>query len=477
MTRFDLALAAISVSIFTAFTTLSATAVQEPQGAPDAAVAGTSAAAPLTEDEMEVLVAPIALYPDELVAVITQAALYPLQIVEAERYLERAAKDKSLKPSADWDGSVISLLNYPDVVKMMSQDLDWTQQLGNAITYRQKDVLVAIQQLRDEAVAKEIIKTDDKIKVTTEGDNVVISSANPEIIYVPRYEPEMLYVADYPIEPISYYSEGYPSYWYPTAPYFAAAATGLVWAAAIDWNDWGVWGGRWGNDIDVDCKNCFNNREFNGRVNFNDVDWRNVDRSKIDIDRNQLAKFDQTHVRNSLERDSTNNIRNKTSSIKHQRTAATRDKASGVADVRKSTLEGLKKQQSGPGNAANLKQANAAKAKANANRQGSGKKVAANKAGSGKASANRPNAKKPTNANRSSGKAKPAGRVDNRPKHPSGLGNVGPGKTQKVASSRGAQSMGGGARGGRSMSAGGGGRHMAGGGRGGRGGGGGGRRR
>lgn len=487
MTRFDLAVAAIWVSIFTAFTTLSTAAAQEPQGdtsAADSAVAGSLAAAPLAEEEMEVLVAPIALYPDELVAVISQAALYPLQVVEAERYLARAAKDKSLKPSPDWDGSVISLLNYPDVVKMMSQDLDWTQQLGNAITYQQKDVLVAIQQLRDEAVARKIIKSDDKIKVTEEGDNVVIHSANPEIIYVPQYEPQMLYVEDYPVEPITYSSEGYAPYWYPTAPYFAAAATGLVWAAAIDWNDWGVWGGRWGNDVDIDCKHCFNNRDFNGRVNFNDVDWRNVDRSKIGIDRDQLAKFDQTRVRNSLESDSANNLRNKTSSIKNQRASANKGKASNVADVRKSTLEGLKKQQPRAGNAANLKQAaNRTGGKVDANRPSTGKKAAANRPGSGKASANRPNTKKPTNANRSSGKVKPAGRVDNRPKKPSGLGNVGPGKSQRVASNRGHQSMGGGARGGHSFSGGGGGgRQMGGGGRGGgggggRGGGGGGRRR
>ena len=121
---------------------------------------------PLSADEMEVLVARIALYPDELIAVITAASLYPLQIVEAARYLDQYAKDKSLKPKESWDGSVISLLNYPEVVKMMSDDLEWTQALGDAIAYQQKDVLIAIQQLRDEAVAKGAIKTDDKIQVT-----------------------------------------------------------------------------------------------------------------------------------------------------------------------------------------------------------------------------------------------------------------------------------------------------------------------
>ncbi|THK34263.1 DUF3300 domain-containing protein, partial [Ensifer sp. MPMI2T] len=111
---------------------------------------------PLTDDELEVLVARIALYPDELVALISAASLYPLQIVEAERFLEAREKKSDLKPKDSWDGSVVSLLNYPDVVKMMSEDLEWTQSFGEAIANQQKDVLIAIQQLRDEAVAKDI---------------------------------------------------------------------------------------------------------------------------------------------------------------------------------------------------------------------------------------------------------------------------------------------------------------------------------
>ena len=137
------------------------------QDQPAAAAAGAVEPAPdpLDDDELEVLVARIALYPDELIAVISEASLYPLQIVEAARFLDKAAKDKNLKPKDTWDGSVISLLNYPEIVKMMSDDLDWTQTLGDALTYQQKDVLIAIQQLRDKAVAEGVIKTDDKIKV------------------------------------------------------------------------------------------------------------------------------------------------------------------------------------------------------------------------------------------------------------------------------------------------------------------------
>ena len=284
------------------------------------------------------------------------ASLYPLQIVEASRYLDQYAKDKSLKPKESWDGSVISLLNYPEVVKMMSDDLEWTQALGDAIAYQQKDVLIAIQQLRDEAVAKGVIKTDDKVQVTTENDNVVIKSASPEMIYVPQYAPEMLYEPDYAWEPIRYYPDPYPNYWYPGATFFAGAVTGAIWAAAVDWDDWDVWGGHWdGGDIDIDCNNCFNNRDFNGKVNFNDVDWKNVDRSKINIDRDQLNKFDRNEIKNKVKANTNNSIRDRAKDIKKRDNIANRRPGAGGAgtrDIRKSTLDGLK---GGGGQAANLR--------------------------------------------------------------------------------------------------------------------------
>lgn len=147
---------------------------------------------PLSTEELEILVARIALYPDELVALISAASLYPLQIVEAERFLEDSKTKKDLKPKATWDGSVVSLLNYPEIVKMMSEDLDWTQLLGEAIVNQQEEVLAAIQQLREQAVAKGVIKTDTKVKVVKEQNNIVIEPASKEVIYVPQYQPEML---------------------------------------------------------------------------------------------------------------------------------------------------------------------------------------------------------------------------------------------------------------------------------------------
>ncbi|MGK6316461.1 DUF3300 domain-containing protein [Neorhizobium sp. DT-125] len=296
----------------------------------------------LTEEELEVLVARIALYPDELVAVITSASIFPLQIVQAERFLEQSKTTKDLKPSDDWDGSVISLLNYPQVVKMMSDDLEWTQGLGSALTYQQKDVLIAIQTLRDKAVANNVIKSDDKITVVNEGDNVLIKSKDPEKVYVPQYEPQMLYEPTYTPAPITYYPDPYPNYYYPTAPFFAAAVTGAIWASVVDWDDWGVWSGDWdGADIDINCDHCFNDRDFDrGNLKFNDIDWRNVDRSKINFDKNQFSRIDQNAIRNEFKSNRSNNIAAKAKDIGRDRGAAIAHHPKVTAtDIRKSKID------------------------------------------------------------------------------------------------------------------------------------------
>lgn len=407
-------------------------AVARAQQAAAADVSGSTdeAPAPLTDDELEVLVARIALYPDELVAVVTTASLYPLQIVEAARYLDDVKTNAKLKPKDTWDGSVISLLNYPDIVKMMSDDLDWTQSLGEALTNQQKDVLIAIQQLRDKAVADGIIKTDDKITVVQENNNVVIQSASPEKIYVPQYAPEMLYEPNYAPQPIGYYPDYYPNYTYPSAPFFAAAVTGAIFAAAVDWDDWGVWGGRWGGDVDIDCNNCFNN--VNGKVNFNDVDWKNVDRSKIKFDSDQF-KIDRNSIKNSIKSNDRNSIDAKANAIGNDRNTAIRNTGGNVSvkDVRNSKIDADRINRDMGANAGNK---------------------------SGQAIQNRtPNARpdrpagsvaSKTNFDRPAGKPKPAARADNRPSKPSALGHVDNGRRAQQQSNRGREAMGGGNRGG-----------------------------
>ncbi|RVH86665.1 DUF3300 domain-containing protein [Sinorhizobium meliloti] len=395
---------------------------------------------PLTEDELEVLVARIALYADELVALVSAASLFPLQVVEAERFLEARKKNPDLMPKEGWDGSVISLLNYPDIVKMMSEELDWTQSFGQAIAYQQKDVLIAIQQLRDEALAKGIIKSDDKVKVVEEGDNIIIQSASPETIYVPQYPPEMLYEPDYAPAPVAYYPDPYPAYYYPAATFFAGAVTGAAFAAVVDWDDWGVWGGRWNGDIDVDCNKCFNNIDIDGKIKWNDIDWKNVDRSKLQIDRDQFQKFDRTIIKNNIKADGDNNIRNRAAEINRDRVVARPGAgATQIKDVRRSTLEGLKAQPR-------------PEVRPDA-RPGSGQAVAKAQGGGSKPSVNRPKGKKPSQVNRPAGKPKMAAKGQNRPKKPSGLGNVSSGRREVASSRRGGESMGGGHRGGGSHKA------------------------
>src|SRR5262245_33214881 len=105
----------------------------------------------LSKSELDALVGKIALYPDDLVAIVLPASTYPLQVVEAERFLQERKKDPSLKASDKWDDSVVALLNYPEVVKLMNDDLDWTWKLGDAVINQRGDVLDAIQSFRGQA--------------------------------------------------------------------------------------------------------------------------------------------------------------------------------------------------------------------------------------------------------------------------------------------------------------------------------------
>ena len=203
------------------------------------------------------------------------------------------------------DGSVVSLLNYPEIVRMMSDDLEWTQQLGEAIVNQQQDVIAAIQQLREKAVAEGIIKTDDKVKVVKENDNIMIQPASTEVIYIPQYQPEMLYEEDYIYRPVAYYPDPYPYYYSPIAPFFAGVVTGAIWVGIVDWDDGfrgGHWGRDWGNDIYIDCNNCFNNRRFRGKMAINDVDWKMLTVARSGLTESQLNRIDRSTFKNDIKK-------------------------------------------------------------------------------------------------------------------------------------------------------------------------------
>jgi hypothetical protein len=184
-----------------------------------------------SETQLDTLVGPIALYPDDLIAIILPGSTYPLEIVQADRFLEKRTKDKALPLNEAWHESIKSLLNYPEVVKQMSADLDWTSELGEAVVADQGAVLEAVQRFRRQVQAAGHLKSDDKQTVIVEKEIIKVVQANPEVIYVPQYVPSTMVVAGgYPS--YGYMPAPYPVYYYPYPP-GAAFATGLIWGAAI----------------------------------------------------------------------------------------------------------------------------------------------------------------------------------------------------------------------------------------------------
>ena len=149
----------------------SATAVAQ------APAAAGGAPPPQPADYLTGLVGRIALYPDDLVAIILPAATSPLQIVQADRYLDKRKSDPKLPIDDKWDDPVKSLLNYPDVVKMMSNDLDWTSDLGEAVVEDQGAVLEAVQVFRRQAQAAGNLKSDTKQVVKQESEVIIIEPA------------------------------------------------------------------------------------------------------------------------------------------------------------------------------------------------------------------------------------------------------------------------------------------------------------
>lgn len=264
-------------------------AVETPVAAPasaaetPAAIATEAHAATATEasppevgfaaDQLEQLVAPIALYPDALLMQILMAATYPLEVVEADRWLKKhpdlqgEALEKALLDE-DWDPSVKSLCTLPTVLNQMSENLDWTQDLGDAFLGQQDDTLDTVQRMRNKAYDAGNLKTTEQQVVTQQEDKIiVIQSAEPEVVYVPTYSSTVVYGSSW----------GYPSYYYPPMYYppppgygLISFGIGMAVGAAI-WGDcnWG-WGG---NDVNIDIDRY---NEFNRNTNIN------ADRTKID---------------------------------------------------------------------------------------------------------------------------------------------------------------------------------------------------
>jgi hypothetical protein len=245
-----------------------------------------------SDGELDELVARIALYPDPLLALVMPASTNGLQIVQAQRFLDANTGEE---PPESWDPAIVSLMNYPEVVQMMSDDLDWTQALGDAVAAQQADVMDAVQQVRAQAQAAGNLETTEQQKVVVEREVVKIVPADPEVIYVPQYDPQVIY-APAPAPVVSYYPPR-PCYWCSAAAFgtgmFIGATTAMVGAAitapfwAFDWHHhdigWGFHGGHNDFDFDIDRDIDINNNISN--INKNVVNKGNGNQWKPDKNR------------------------------------------------------------------------------------------------------------------------------------------------------------------------------------------------
>jgi hypothetical protein len=211
---------------------------------PAAPVQQTAPRSALTPQQLDNLVAPLALYPDPLLSQVLVASTYPLEVVEASQWLQQ---NRSLSGSAlidaakqqNWDPSVQALVAFPDVLTRLNQDVQWTTDLGNAFLGQQADVMAAIQRLRARAQANGKLQTTPQETVTTQNQNgqseISIQPADPQTIYVPTYDPTYVW------GPPAY--GYYPPLYYPTYGFgfgFGIPFGGLY----VGWGGWGGWG--WG---------------------------------------------------------------------------------------------------------------------------------------------------------------------------------------------------------------------------------------
>ena len=225
----------------------------------------------LPNDQLDSLVAPIALYPDPLLAQVLAASTYPLEIVQLQQWMTKHPdlKGEALAAAVEkenWDPSVQAMAALPDVIKRLGDDIKWTTDLGNAFLAQEKDVMAAVQRMRKKAADAGNLKTTEQQKVTTQvvetKQVIVIQQANPQVIYVPAYNPVVVYGP--PVYP-------YPPIYYPPPGYYAGAAIGFGVGIAMGafWaGGWG-WGPSWGyGSVHINVNNRYVNH-YNRYNNFN----------------------------------------------------------------------------------------------------------------------------------------------------------------------------------------------------------------
>ena len=219
--------------------------------------------APQTPEQLQQLVAPIALYPDSLVAQILAASTFPEQIVLADRWVQAHSdlKGEALGQAVDqqpWDPSIKALAAFPTVLGNMDKNLSWTSSLGDAYYNQQPEVMNAVQVMRQRAQAAGNLNTTPQQSVATQDSSIVIEPASPDVVYVPAYDPWLVYGDPVPAWPYWY---PYPGIWY-AGPYLSwGIGFGIGFFGGFGWG-WGHWGFDWHNRYPV-----FNHNRYFSRSN------------------------------------------------------------------------------------------------------------------------------------------------------------------------------------------------------------------
>src|SRR5213595_2395924 len=226
----------------------------------------------IPSDQLDSLVAPIALYPDPLLAQTLAASTYPLELIQLQQWLLKnpGLNDQALADAVakqPWDPSIQALAGLPEVVQRLADDIQWTTDLGNAFLAQQSDVLDAVQRMRKKAQDTGNLSSTDQQKVETKvienKSVIVVEQANPQVVYVPSYDPVVVWGP--PVYP-------YPPIYYPPPGYYAA---GLAISFGVGVMMGAFWSGGWGwgcgwsnNNININNNNNFNrNSNIGGNRN------------------------------------------------------------------------------------------------------------------------------------------------------------------------------------------------------------------
>ncbi|MDJ0976495.1 MAG: DUF3300 domain-containing protein [Planctomycetota bacterium] len=226
-----------------------------------------------TAKELEEIVGPVALYPEQVLSSVLPATTAPLDVIKAARWLSQQEGEVEAAPEdAGWDAAVQALIQFPDVLQWMAENLEWMEQMGYAVINQEEDVLAAIQTFRKKTKDAGNLESNDKQQVVVEEETQIIQiqPAEPTVIYVPQYDP--VYVT----QPVASHPPSYGGY------FWAGVTVGVLGAWA--WHEIKYGGGYWGGGIHYHREVNFNYNR-NGQINRTDINRNNLNRWKASPDR------------------------------------------------------------------------------------------------------------------------------------------------------------------------------------------------